>query len=453
MTMTMSIRIFSRIKKSSSRRSPAVLQASSLWASSPLTTTWATRGCMEQLDGLQQQQKRYLGGGADVADVLVYYQAATSLFAATSVALGASYYTLRKELQKTKFENVNLVHANATLTDKYEKVDKELQETKFEYVNLVRDNATLTNMYEQVGKELQETKSKNATLTDDLDARQRKDEKLRDSIQTRGQMGEKRLENVLTEAKRRGYINSFQLQPTLPTLGDKGRPDAVVDFAGDGRLCWAIDSKAPSEDLLIGTTNNREEIEKKRKEYVKKIRGRVNELSNRNYTAGLLVQPNADGSFHDITTTASALPYPRTWMFLPGEGYVSATYDSEGRDSEGIHAYARTQDVLILGPESLMSLLYTMSILFEKDKDLSFLPDRAKALESLIVTFDKLIQTNFHEQGQSLQEQVTRYNQSVGPFNTFHSDLRNLYDLELKASKTKQLKAISEPSVPHKDDF
>ena len=418
MTMTMSIRIFSRIKTSSSRRSPAVLQASSLWASSPSTTTWVTRGCTEQLDGLQQQQKRYLGGGADVADVLVYYQAATSLFAATSVALGASYYTLRKELQETKFENVNLVHANATLTDKYE----------------------------QVGKELQKK-------TDDLDAIQRKEEMLRYSNQARGQMGEKRLENVLAEAKRRGYIESFQLQPTLP---NKGRPDAVVDFTGDGRLCWAIDSKAPlapSEDLLIGTTNNREEIEKKRKEYVKTLKEHVGKLSKKNYAAGLLIQANLNESFHDITTTASALPYPRTWMLLPGEGYVSATYDSEGRDLEEIHAYAKTQDVLILGPESLMSLLYTMSILFEKDKDLSFLPDRAKALESLIVTFDKLIQTNFHEQGQSLQEQVTRYNQSVGPFNTFHSDLRNLYDLELKASKTKQLKAISEPSVPHKDDF
>ena len=47
----------------------------------------------------------------------------------------------------------------------------------------------------------------------------------------------------------------------------------------------------------------------------------------------------------------------RTWLVLPGEGYLQAAYGPDGSDELGLHAFAAERAVMLVGPSGLRSTL------------------------------------------------------------------------------------------------
>ena len=240
------------------------------------------------------------------------------------------------------------------------------------------------------------------------------------SIMDRGKAGEKVLSNLLKECKTQNIITDYKLQYEL----ERGKiPDAIVDIDG---IQIVVDSKAPNAPAEL-------DIES-RKEYISTLKGHIRQLSDKRYNASIEQQ---------------LFPTP-TIMMLPGEGYLSVAYD-KGKDSSGIHKFAKERSILIVGPHGLRTLLQLIKIWLEEEAANDRLND-TKVQENIATTLQPLwvegILPFMKQSGNLLEKAVKAWNLKVDTIVEFDKVLRSNEILDLAPARKPQLpKKVSAPKL------
>ena len=250
--------------------------------------------------------------------------------------------------------------------------------------------------------------------------------KLQGAAEQRGRQGERVLEQLLAELKSGGYAESYLLQPEL---GTGKRPDAVVTLVG-GKL-MVVDSKAPRPPSALLETGCADA----RKEYVAILKRHISELGAKHYHA------------------ADERALDRTWLLLPGEGYLQAAYAADGNDSIGLHEYAAAHAVTLVGPNGLRSTLQHHTLLQREAEVLRRLEDDQvqQRLRQLQPRWTEDVLPRARTMGKDLKKMVAMFNELSNAIKTFDVDLRAEDALNLPKARKTQLPpdAIGEPAEEH----
>ena len=252
--------------------------------------------------------------------------------------------------------------------------------------------------------------------------------KLQGAAEKRGRHGEQVLEQLLAELKSGGYAEGYRLQPEL---GTGKRPDAVVTLVG-GKL-MVVDSKAPRPPSALLETGCADA----RKEYVATLKRHIYELGAKHYHA------------------ADERALDRTWLLLPGEGYLEAAdgSDSCGHGVPGLHEYAAGHAVTLVGPNGLRSTLQHHTLLQREAEVLRRLEDDQvqQRLRQLQPRWTEDVLPRARTMGKDLKKMVAMFNELSNAIKTFDVDLRAEDALNLPKARKTQLPpdAIGEPAEEH----
>ena len=248
-----------------------------------------------------------------------------------------------------------------------------------------------------------------------------REKRLQSSIAERGRLGERALEQLLAEAKESGHARGYQLQPSL---SGGIRPDAVIELAGERVL--VVDSKAPEPPTQLLESAD----EAARLAYVETLKRHIQQLGSKQYHAGL---PGA---------------LPRTWMLLPGEGYLDAAYSPDGSGGASLHQFADARGVALVGPHGLRSVLHMWQTLRSEVEQEQRLSDdgvqlRLQALQPIWV--DQMLPRS-KAMGKDLRKVVTRFNEMAEMMIAFDAALRHEEVLGLpRARKTSLPPTVAPP--------
>ena len=249
---------------------------------------------------------------------------------------------------------------------------------------------------------------------------------LQGAADKRGRHGERVLEQLLAELKSGGYAESYLLQPEL---GTGKRPDAVVTLVG-GKL-MVVDSKAPRPPSALLETG----CEDARKDYVATLKRHIYELGAKHYHA------------------ADERALDRTWLLLPGEGYLEAAYAADGSDSIGLHEYAAGHAVTLVGPNGLRSTLQHHTLLQREAEVLRRLEDDQvqQRLRQLQPRWTEDVLPRARTMGKDLKKMVAMFNELSNAIKTFDVDLRAEDALNLPKARKTQLPpdAVGHPAEEH----
>ena len=251
---------------------------------------------------------------------------------------------------------------------------------------------------------------------------------LQGAADKRGRHGERVLEQLLAELKSGGYAEGYRLQPEL---GTGKRPDAVVTLVG-GKL-MVVDSKAPRPPSALLETG----CEVARKEYVATLKRHIYELGAKHYHA------------------ADERALDRTWLLLPGEGYLEAAdgSDSCGHGVPGLHEYAAGHAVRLVGPNGLRSTLQHHTLLQREAEVLRRLEDEQvqQRLRQLQPRWTEDVLPRARTMGKDLKKMVAMFNELSNAIKTFDVDLRAEDALNLPKARKTQLPpdAVGEPAEEH----
>ena len=252
--------------------------------------------------------------------------------------------------------------------------------------------------------------------------------KLQGAAEKRGRHGEQVLEQLLAELKSGGYAEGYRLQPEL---GTGKRPDAVVTLVG-GKL-MVVDSKAPRPPSALLETGCADA----RKEYVATLKRHIYELGAKHYHA------------------ADERALDRTWLLLPGEGYLEAAdgSDSCGHGVPGLHEYAAGHAVTLVGPNGLRSTLQHHTLLQREAEVLRRLEDEQvqQRLRQLQPRWTEDVLPRARTMGKDLKKMVAMFNELSNAIKTFDVDLRAEDALNLPKARKTQLPpdAVGEPAEEH----
>ena len=250
--------------------------------------------------------------------------------------------------------------------------------------------------------------------------------KLQGAADKRGRHGERVLEQLLAELKSGGYAEGYRLQPEI---GTGKRPDAVVTLVG-GKL-MVVDSKAPRPPSALLETGCADA----RKEYVAILKRHISELGAKHYHA------------------ADERALDRTWLLLPGEGYLEAAYAADGSDSIGLHEYAAAHAVTLVGPNGLRSTLQHHTLLQREAEVLRRLEDDQvqQRLRQLQPRWTEDVLPRARTMGRDLKKMVATFNELSNAVKTFDVDLRAEDALNMPKARKTQLPsdAVGEPAEEH----
>ena len=249
--------------------------------------------------------------------------------------------------------------------------------------------------------------------------------RLQGAAAERGRHGERVLEQLLAELKDGGYAESYSLQPEI---SPGKRPDAVVTLVGGKWM--VVDSKAPRPPSSLLETG----CEDARREYVTTLKRHISELGGKHYP------------------TADERALSRTWLLLPGEGYLQAAYAADGSDSSGLHAYAAAKAVTLVGPNGLRSALQHHTLLQLETEALSRLEDAQvqQRLRQLQPVWTDDVLPRARTMGRDLKKMVATFNALSVVIKAFDVDLRATDALDLpKARKTSLPDVVGDPAEEH----
>lgn len=249
--------------------------------------------------------------------------------------------------------------------------------------------------------------------------------RLQGAAAERGRHGERLLEQLLEELTSGGYAETFSLQPEI---GPGKRPDAVVTLVGGKWM--VVDSKAPHPPSLLLETG----CEEARREYVTTLKRHISQLGDKHYHA------------------ADERALSRTWLLLPGEGYLQAAYAADGSDSSGLHEYAAGRAVTLVGPNGLRSALQHHTLLQLETEALSRLEDEQvqQRLRQLQPVWTEDVLPRARTMGRDLKKMVATFNDLSAVIKTFDVDLRARDVLDLpKARKTSLPDVVADPAEVH----
>ncbi|OEU07789.1 hypothetical protein FRACYDRAFT_250815 [Fragilariopsis cylindrus CCMP1102] len=283
------------------------------------------------------------------------------------------------------------------------------------------------------GNELRESKEVDTirydALKKDYDNIVIQQSRLKDSISIRKDAGENTLQRVLDEAKQQSLIKDFNLQ--LEIAGK--RPDAVIEMKNGTKI--VVDSKHPEppNELLSGSKDNGDD-DFDRKKYKEKLHNHIRDLSKKGYHSCLPDSLNL------------------TIMLVPGEGYLQAAYDpSSGVDDLGLHDYAAKQNILLVGPNGLRSIIQLLSFQQMEEDQAAKLDDEnvRQILQShLQPLWTNSVLPKMRKMTLDLDKVVNSINDLGDDISAFDEELRSKAVLDLeKVGKTKLPKKVSEPVI------
>lgn len=294
-----------------------------------------------------------------------FLELATQKFKVTSTEASGQLETRKKEVEA-------LVTPIREKLSELEKVTKEL-ETK-------REGA-----YSSLQMRLTELASQTLTLRDSTTALTAS---LRGSSQARGRWGEVQLKNLVELA---GMVNHCDFEEQTG-IAEGGRPDLIVQLPGERKI--AIDAKAPLSAYLDACAAPDAAARGGfLKLHADSMRNHIKALSARAYWEKL-------GSGVDFVV-----------MFLPGDSYLSAAFESDGELFEN----AMKNRVLLATPVTLLALLKTVALYWQQ----STVADNAREIAAVSTELYNRV-VNFYEPlqtiGKELDGALNAYNKAVGSY-------------------------------------
>lgn len=219
------------------------------------------------------------------------------------------------------------------------------------------------------------------------------------SNSTRGVWGETQLRRVVEAAGLLERVD-FDTQTSFTSDDRRQRPDMVVHLPGGKHL--ALDAKVPFRAYLeasrIPLTASDEELARRAslmQEHVKALRAHVDQLSSKQYWAGIANSPEF------------------VVAFIPSESLVSAALEAD----PGIMDYAFGKRVALSSPVSLWSLLKSVAITWSQA---AVAEDAARVHDLSQELYDRIATMAGH-----VEKVRTSLESSVKHFNAFTSSLES----------------------------
>lgn len=241
------------------------------------------------------------------------------------------------------------------------------------------------------------------------------------SNSTRGVWGETQLRRVVEAAGLLERVD-FDTQTSFTSDERRQRPDMVVHLPGGKHL--ALDAKVPFRAYLeasrIPLTASDEELARRAslmQEHVKALRAHVDQLSSKQYWAGIANSPEF------------------VVAFIPSESLVSAALEAD----PGIMDYAFGKRVALSSPVSLWSLLKSVAITWSQA---AVAEDAARVHELSQELYDRIATMAGH-----VERVRSSLESSVKHFNAFSSSLESRVLVSArKLARLDAPKQIVEPS-------
>jgi DNA recombination protein RmuC len=232
----------------------------------------------------------------------------------------------------------------------------------------------------------------------------------------RGHWGEVQLANILEMSGLKENID-YTLQHTgVNEGGSSQRPDCVINMPGQTHI--VVDAKFPFDAFDAGIASQdpaerRVHFEK----HAKDLRGHIKVLKDRNYTAVIGQAPEF------------------TVCFVPSDSAINAAIEVDPEILE----YAAREKVLVVGPTSLRSLLWTARMVLSRER----LMESAEMIYSDAARlYNRIRNVSEHVEslGKNLKKTVKNFNEMVGSVET---------NLSATARKFRREDFLSgEPDVP-----
>lgn len=212
---------------------------------------------------------------------------------------------------------------------------------------------------------------------------------LQRSSTTRGQWGERTVENILELAGLTRGIDYESQHQTSNTEGDKLRPDFVVRLPGGGR--FVIDSKVALTAYLDAVEAPDEASEKDaRRRHAAQVKTHVKQLAKKDYAQAV------DGAIDFVA------------LFIPGETFYSAAIDED----PNLFDEAIKAGVIITTPATLLALAKAVAYGWRQQA----LEDNAQKISDLgAELYDRLNTFAGHldRVGSGLRSATSNYNKAV----------------------------------------
>ena len=281
----------------------------------------------------------------------------------------------------------------ANLDEMSKKMEKERIDA---YAGMKRHMQILEQNTEQLGKEA------NSLST-----------ALRKSSSVRGDWGEVALRNLLEMA---GMTKNTDFLEQKGIDGG-GRPDFVVRLPGDGAI--PIDAKTTAKHYLESLEEQDPGARAaKVAQHAKAMRGRVTELTRKDYLSGV------SGRAEFVV------------MFVPSEALISSAFEVDPE----LHAHAMERGVIIAGPASMIALLKTAALYWQQVR----FAEEAAEVVSVAQEFYLRMATwsnHFAEVGKRLDKATEFYNKAVGSWErNVIPQGKKLEELEVARNLPKELK-------------
>lgn len=209
--------------------------------------------------------------------------------------------------------------------------------------------------------------------------------------QMRGAWGELTLRRVVELAGLSEHYD-FLEQATVSGAGGSQRPDLLVTLPGERTI--VVDAKAPMDAYFEAAEATDEAAHKAAlSRHAKQVRQHVQTLASRDYTLPF-------GDNLDLVC-----------LFLPGESFFSAAIEQD----QELLSWAMQRRVLLCSPASLVALLRTVGLFWQKHEVVENADQIAEASRELFKRISTFVQ-HFARLGKSLKAAEEAYNDAVGSY-------------------------------------
>ena len=234
---------------------------------------------------------------------------------------------------------------------------------------------------------------------------------------TRGQWGERTVENILELAGLTKNIDYDAQHQTRDTDGEALRPDFVIKLPGGGR--FVVDSKVALTAYLDAVEAEDEASRRDAlRRHAQQVKTHVKQLAKKEYAASV------DGAIDFVA------------LFIPGESFYSAAIEED----PALFDDAIKANVIITTPATLLALAKAVAYGFRQEK-LEQNAQKVAALGDELFTRLNTFSDHLGRVGAGLKSATANYNKAVGSF-----DSRVLPKARDMAQLNGQMKQIESPA-------
>ncbi|MDE3044744.1 MAG: DNA recombination protein RmuC [Acidobacteriota bacterium] len=304
---------------------------------------------------------------------------------------------------ETVFENVSnrVLHTTvAQFNASQEQVQKERSETLDRTLSPLKQaleeyKRSLTEFDKQHVGALSEVKHRAEELLAEQKRTQDETRRLNQLLgrsDQRGRWGEIQLANILQAAGLQPGIDyDLQVSATAES-GKTQRPDCVVNMPNGSRI--AVDAKFPFDAFEAATaaTDPAERRELYAK-HARDLRAHVKTLREKAYWAAIKPSPEFVA------------------CFVPSDVAITAAFEADGE----LYAHAAKERVLIVGPTTLLSLLWSVAVVIDRHK-LALNAEEIYVQAERLFDRIRLVAEPVDRMGKALATSVEQYNKMVDSF-------------------------------------